>query len=112
MNWLAVFIGGGIGSLIRFSIAKIPFTMNFPLNTFITNTLACLILALTIYFIRPQTSFWQLFLFIGLCGGMSTFSTFSKETFDLFQSGNYIIAVVNILVSIGTCVGIFWVLKN
>lgn len=112
MNWLAVFIGGGIGSLLRFTIGKIPFTVNFPLNTFISNTIACAVLGVSIYFLKPQTQFWQLFVFVGVCGGLSTFSTFSKETFDLFQAGNYLIALTNIIVSVGTCIGIFWFLKN
>lgn len=108
MNWLAVFIGGGIGSVFRYGISKVPFSLSFPINTFIANLIACLILSVTIVFIRPQSSFWQAFVVVGICGGLSTFSTFSKETFDLLQSGNYFIALANIFISISTCIGIFW----
>lgn len=111
MSWLAVFLGGGIGSLMRFGIGKIPFTSLFPLNTLISNILACFLLGAIVYSVKPQGN-WQLFLTIGICGGLSTFSTFSKETFDLFQSGNYAIALANILISVMACLGIFWLVKS
>jgi CrcB protein len=47
-------------------------------------------------------------LIIGFCGGFSTFSTFSNETIQLFQQGNASIAVLNILVSLGTGFGIIY----
>lgn len=112
MNWLAVFVGGGIGSILRFGISKFPLPFSFPLNTFISNIVACTLLGLTIYFIKPQHPFWQTFILIGICGGLSTFSTFSKETLDLFQSGNSFVAIANIVISIGTCVGIIGLLNK
>jgi CrcB protein len=112
MNLLAVFIGGGIGSAFRYGLGKIPFSYNFPINTFLANIIACFLLAVTIYFVRPQSSFWQTFVTIGICGGLSTFSTFSKETFELFQTGNYWIALSNIFISVLTCLGVFWMLHK
>ncbi|HRO74790.1 MAG TPA: CrcB family protein [Crocinitomicaceae bacterium] len=111
MSWLAVFLGGGIGSLMHFGIGKIPFTNQFPLNTLISNIVACFLLGTIVYSVKPQGN-WQLFLTVGICGGLSTFSTFSKETFDLFQSGNYAIALANILISVMACLGIFWLVKG
>lgn len=111
MSWLAVFLGGGIGSLMRFGIGKIPFTNQFPLNTLISNIVACFLLGTIVYSVKPQGN-WQLFLTVGICGGLSTFSTFSKETFDLFQSGNYAIALANILISVMACLSIFWLVKG
>jgi fluoride exporter len=111
MSWFAVFLGGGFGSLMRFGIGKIPFTSQFPLNTLISNIIACSLLGIVVYSVKPQEN-WQLFLTIGICGGLSTFSTFSKETFDLFQSGNYMIALANILISVVACLGIFWLVKG
>lgn len=108
MNWIAVFIGGGIGSLLRFAIGKLPFSSHLPINTFVANLIACLIFGGVVYFLKPSTNFWHYFLIIGLCGGLSTFSTFSKETFDLIQNGYIAVALLNIVISVGAYLSVFW----
>jgi CrcB protein len=46
---------------------------------------------------------------VGFCGGFSTFSTFSIDTLRLFQEGNNIWALANILVSVLACLAVGWV---
>ncbi len=108
-NVLAVFLGGGLGSLLRYALSVwIPVTkdMVFPWATFIANVCASLILGLLVG-ISVRTPFdqrTQLFLLVGFCGGFSTFSTFSKEAFALLERGAYLQTLIYILTSIGVCV--------
>lgn len=107
MSFIYVFIGGGLGSMARYGIAKAlqSYTLDFPWATFITNFLACIILgALTAHTgknVIPESM--KFTLMIGFCGGFSTFSTFSNETFKLFEQGNFTYAILNILISVLVC---------
>jgi CrcB protein len=90
MNWLIVFVGGGIGSLLRFGIGKlIPFKgLSFPWATFLSNFLACLIFTFALFAIQksPKNEWIQPLVLVGICGGFSTFSTFSFENFQIVLS--------------------------
>jgi CrcB protein len=114
MSWLLIFLGGGLGSLVRygFSVAALRvYSGNFPLGTFISNALSCLILVIIAHLIQDKanTEEWiRPLVLVGFCGGFSTFSTFSNETVQLISSGNVALAVVNILVSLATGIGIIY----
>lgn len=89
--WL-VFVGGGLGSMLRYAISKWlnPLGTHFFLGTFASNILGCVIIGLLLglslkgnYLSQNQ----MLLLSTGFCGGFTTFSTFSLEKFSLLQTG-------------------------
>lgn len=92
-NWIYVFLGGGLGSLFRYGIGLYFASVDtdFPLGTFISNFIACLILGILIGIQVKEnlpTNYSLLFI-TGFCGGFSTFSTFSAESLNLFQNQQY-----------------------
>jgi len=104
LNFIYVFLGGGLGAMARYGISKITSSPEngFPLATFITNVLSCILLGLLIGYLaqKPHQVRTQLLFATGFCGGFSTFSTFSAETFELIQSGQNGIALSYVLLSI------------
>ena len=116
MNWLLVFLGGGLGSVARYGITVITkgyYQGNWPWATFITNVLACILLMVVVYVLSPsekEDNTLYMFLTIGFCGGFSTFSTFSYETSALIQNGHWGVALLNIILSVAVGVGVFFVL--
>lgn len=117
MNFLAVFIGGGLGSLLRYILGIVfqKSNLSLPIATLIANIIACLIFAISFKFFAQKfdsTISFKLFLLTGVCGGLSTFSTFSYETFALLKQGNTLWAFINIIVSLVLCLGMFYVFNS
>ena len=118
MTWLAVFIGGGLGSLARFgtSVLVVKYLKStLPVATLLANVLACAILiwAVNTVSTHNKPEWFKPLLMVGFCGGFSTFSTFSYETLLLLKANEFGWAVANVLVSVAVCLWVMWLMyKN
>ncbi|MFA5039275.1 MAG: fluoride efflux transporter CrcB [Candidatus Omnitrophota bacterium] len=101
---LAIALGGAIGSALRYSVSGLVYKASagiFPAGTLVVNvTGSFLIGVLWALFERFTVApVVRSFIFVGLLGGYTTFSTFSLENFHLLRDGEYRMALVNILLS-------------
>ncbi|HMT77890.1 MAG TPA: fluoride efflux transporter CrcB [Saprospiraceae bacterium] len=109
MKFVYIFLGSGLGGLIRFGLGRWInswHNSNFPFGTFVVNILACLVLGFVVGLADNRqliSTESKLFWVIGFCGGFSTFSTFSNETLTLYQSGNHIVNITYIVTSVIVC---------
>ncbi|MFC0598302.1 fluoride efflux transporter CrcB [Streptomyces palmae] len=105
MNWLLVAVGAAVGAPLRYltdrTVQKRHDTV-FPWGTFTVNVLGCLVLGvLTGAALRGAASdSVQLLVGTGLCGALTTYSTFSYETMRLAESGARFLAAANLVASV------------
>jgi CrcB protein len=107
MTYVLIFLGSGLGGVLRFLMG--PFVQKlfngwlFPIGTFSVNMLGCLVigilgcLAETKGMFQGQT---RMALFVGLLGGFTTFSSFGFETFQLLRDGQYLYAGCNAVLQV------------
>jgi fluoride exporter len=108
---LIVMLGGALGTLARYavSVAALPFSRQLPWGTIVINISGSFVIGLfgtlTLASGRfPVSENWRLFVMIGLCGGYTTFSSFSLQTLDLLRNGAMMRAMINVVVSVVLCV--------
>lgn len=94
---LLVFIGGGSGSMLRYLLGRCIGTSAFPLGTFAVNLVGLLGTWIVRHSLSPDL---RLLLVVGLCGGFTTFSTFSNEALELMRSGQTLLCFAYIVASV------------
>ncbi|MFD8418475.1 fluoride efflux transporter CrcB [Streptomyces sp. NPDC059466] len=110
MNWLLVIVGGMLGAPLRYLTDRAVQTRHdtvFPWGTFAVNVAGCLILGLLTGAVAAGAASpdLQLFLGTGLCGALTTYSTFSYETLRLTETGAGLYAAANVIVSVAAGLG-------
>jgi CrcB protein len=115
MKLLAVFIGGGLGSLARYGMGSFVSYMSWtnPWGTLISNVLATGILlfilgqtANEIHTLSPRNQAIIALVTVGFCGAFSTFSTFAADTIQLYQTHGLLWAVCNVTANFICCIAI------
>ena len=114
---LIVAAGGAIGAVCRFLIGKLQIGSSdgFPIKTFIINILGCFLIGLVAALALKQfadSPRLVLFLKVGVCGGFTTFSSFTLETGNLIEKGSYITAASYIMLSVAVGVASLFVAQN
>ncbi len=110
MQYLYVFLGGGLGAVCRYlatTAIGARFGMMFPFGTLFVNTLGSFLMALIMGFLLTMAKTnnllsepLRLLLTVGFLGGFTTFSSFSMETLTLIRSGSVVLAIANIAANV------------
>lgn len=102
--WIAVAVGGALGSLARHGVNRWVYhewpSLRFPVATLIVNIVGCAAIGILAGLIAqgrlPMRPAWREFVFVGILGGFTTFSTFGLDTIALARSGAIAHALANI----------------
>jgi CrcB protein len=108
---LLIALGGAIGSVARALVGRALPASSLPWGTIAVNVAGSLLIGWLMARMSPLDephlrthSFWV----IGVCGGFTTFSTFSWQTIERMQQGNWGAAITNVLVSVLLCLAATW----
>lgn len=105
---------GALGCVSRYLLSGWVYGLmgrGFPYGTFVVNVMGAFIIGLIMEFGMRSTALpanLRAGLTIGFLGGLTTFSTFSYETFRLLEEGEFLIASTNVLASVFTCLLFTW----
>ena len=116
LNYLLVMFGGALGTGARFWLSGLVAQRIgefFPLGTLAVNISGSFVIGLFAGIADPQGPFlippsFRQFFMIGLCGGYTTFSSFSLQTLDLVQDGDWFRAIINCAASLIGCIVAVW----
>ncbi|MGN5631708.1 fluoride efflux transporter CrcB [Streptomyces sp. AC154] len=114
MNWLLVIAGAVVGAPLRYLTDRAVQSRHdtvFPWGTFTVNVTGCLVLGVLTGAVTAgaASSHLQLLLGTGLCGALTTYSTFSYETLRLAEDGARFYAAVNVVASVVAGLGAVFV---
>src|SRR2546423_7852334 len=108
--------GGALGSVARFWLSGVigrRFGETFPYGTLLVNVSGCLVIGFFAAYTGPEGRLlvrpeWRLAFMAGVCGGYTTFSSFSLQTLNLTMEGDWLRAAANVILSVVLCLGAVW----
>lgn len=103
-NFLLVGAGGAVGAMLRYGMTLLCVMMQWSQNlgTFLVNVIGSFAIGILVSVVDQSS--WLLMATVGICGGFTTFSTFSLQTVQLLQQGKYGMAAVYIVATAVLCV--------
>lgn len=114
INYLLVSAGAAIGGALRYGISTYiqkNQSVIFPYGTLFVNIIGSFLLGIIMFYLNEKDLIgneFRLFLTVGLCGGFTTFSTFSYETLMLIRDSEILLAFYNVILNVVLClVGIY-----
>lgn len=114
LNYILVSVGAAIGGAFRFGISSYiqkHISVIFPYGTLVVNVVGTFIIGIVMFYLSDKELIGnelRLFLTVGFCGGFTTFSTFSYETFNLFRDSEILLAFYNVALNLVLCfIGIY-----
>jgi CrcB protein len=105
-NYLIVGIGSALGGMTRYFLSNFVYKFLepiFPYGTLVVNVVGSFLIGIFLFYLDANeliSSEVRIFLTIGFCGGLTTFSTFTYETFKLIQNSEFLFAGLNILLNL------------
>ena len=108
VNFLMVGLGGAVGSMLRYGVTLLGAALHLSGNiaTFAVNILGSFLIGLLTGCCKDGSLL--LLLTVGLCGGFTTFSTFSLQNVRMLQDGKILSAVIYILATVIVCIVMVW----
>ena len=106
MNYIYVACGGALGAVARYAISQIPIKIDFPILTFATNLLGAILIGFIVGYLERydnDSAFIPAFWKVGVCGGFTTFSTFSLEAVNLIENKLYFTGGAYMILSVLCC---------
>ncbi len=116
LDYLLVAGGGALGSVLRYWLSGLVgqrYGETFPFGTLVVNVTGCLAIGFFATFTGPEGRLlvrpeWRLAFMTGVCGGYTTFSSFSLQTLTLGLEGEWLRAGANVVLSLALCLVAVW----